>query len=75
MAQPNDKKINSKTNKKKWLLLGVVGVALLLIPRRSSRKDTAYSDNTADIIDKDAKNASAKAQSTQPLDKNTKTAD
>lgn len=75
MAQPNDKKINSKTNKKKWLLLGVVGTALLLIPRRSSRKDTAYSDNAADTTDKDAKNASTKAQSTQPLDKNTKIAD
>lgn len=55
MAQPNDKKINSKTNKKKWLLLGVVGVALLLIPRRSSRNDTVYSDNTADITDKNTK--------------------
>ena len=55
MAQPNDKKINSTTNKKKWLLLGVVGVALLLIPRRSSRNDTVYSDNTADITDKNTK--------------------
>lgn len=55
MAQPNDKKINSTTNKKKWLLLGVVGTALLLIPRRSSRKDTAYSDNAADTTDKNTK--------------------
>ena len=57
MAQPNDKKINSTTNKKKWLLLGVVGVALLLIPRRSSRNDTVYSDNTADTTDKNTKTA------------------
>lgn len=28
-------------NKKKWLLLSVVGSALLLIPRRSSRNSTA----------------------------------
>ena len=30
---------NNRMNKKKWLTLTVVGVALLLIPRRSSRKD------------------------------------
>lgn len=29
-------------NKKKWLLLSVVGSALLLIPRRSSRKSMAH---------------------------------
>ncbi|ALF60153.1 hypothetical protein [Psychrobacter urativorans] len=75
MAQQNDKKISSQLNKKKWLTIGVVGVALLLIPRRSSRKDTAYSDNTADTTDKDTKNASTKAQNTQSIDKNTKTAD
>lgn len=28
------------TNKKKWFVLSVVGTALLLIPRRSSRKGT-----------------------------------
>ena len=29
---------NSNSNKKKWLRLGAVGLALLLIPRRSSLK-------------------------------------
>lgn len=55
MTQQNDKKISRQLNKKKWLLLGVVGTALLLIPRRSSRKDTAYSDKTADTTDKNTK--------------------
>ena len=37
-------KTNSKsTNKKKWLALTAVGAALLLIPRRSSRK-ASYAD-------------------------------
>ena len=37
---------NSNNNKKKWLTLGVVGIALLLIPRRSSLKaDRKLADN------------------------------
>lgn len=32
----SSKNSNSKPSKKKWLALTVVGVALLLIPRRSS---------------------------------------
>ena len=36
----------SNNNKKKWLTLGVVGIALLLIPRRSSLKaDRKLADN------------------------------
>lgn len=34
---------NSPLNKKKWLTLGLVGAALLLIPRRSSR-DTKHNN-------------------------------
>ncbi len=52
-------------NKKKWLTLGVIATALLLIPRRSSRqatpnsnhssnKDTANQPNQAPLNDKDA---------------------
>lgn len=37
---------NSNNNKKKWLTLGAVGIALLLIPRRSSLKaDRNLADN------------------------------
>lgn len=36
----------SNSNKKKWLTLGAVGMALLLIPRRSSLKaDRKITDN------------------------------
>ena len=33
--------------KKKWLALTAVGVALLLIPRRSSRRDNSLGSNNA----------------------------
>ena len=37
---------NNNNNKKKWLTLGAVGMALLLIPRRSSPKaDRNLADN------------------------------
>ncbi|WP_201544740.1 hypothetical protein [Psychrobacter immobilis] len=37
---------NNNNNKNKWLTLGVVGIALLLIPRRSSLKaDRKLADN------------------------------
>lgn len=32
-------------NKKKWLVLGAVATALLIIPRRSSRKTELYNIN------------------------------
>ena len=39
MANQHESRKDSKMNsKKKWLALTAVGVALLLIPRRSSRK-------------------------------------
>lgn len=38
MRNLNSSNINSNSNKKKWLRLGAVGLALLLIPRRSSLK-------------------------------------
>ncbi len=44
---------NKPTLKKKWLALTAVGIALLLIPRRSSRQDSplgtanSVNDNTA----------------------------
>lgn len=47
MTKHNTKKPNRNNNintntssKKKWLTLGLVGAALLLIPRRSSRQDS-----------------------------------
>lgn len=37
---------SNNNNKKKWLTLGAVGIALLLIPRRSSLKaDRNLADN------------------------------
>lgn len=45
MSKPITKKISSDS-KKKWLTLGLVGTALLLIPRRSSRQDTSYSTSS-----------------------------
>ena len=48
MTKNDDKKLsninNSTSNKKKWLTLSLVGAALLLIPRRSSRQDSAPID-------------------------------
>jgi hypothetical protein len=38
----HDHKVNPKTShKKKWLTLALIGGALLLIPRRSSRQDAS----------------------------------
>lgn len=44
MSKPITKKISSDA-KKKWLTLGLVGAALLLIPRRSSRQDSTHEDS------------------------------
>ncbi|WP_182405042.1 hypothetical protein [Psychrobacter sp. GP33] len=44
MTKQDDKKLSDKSNKKKWLTLSLMGVALLLIPRRSSRQDSAPID-------------------------------
>ncbi len=38
-SNDNENSNNKQVNKKKWLALTAVGVALLLIPRRSSRQD------------------------------------
>lgn len=46
MSKTNIKKLNSKAAKK-WLTLGVVAAALLLIPRRSSRQDMMSSKDLA----------------------------
>lgn len=46
--KPIPQKISSNGNKKKWLTLGVIGAALLLIPRRSSRQDMPDSDSLAE---------------------------
>ena len=37
-------------NTKKWLLLSVAATALLLIPRRSSRKDNTKTVNNHDTV-------------------------
>lgn len=44
MTMPNVQPFKSQHQRKKWLMLSVVGVALLLIPRRSSRRDSASID-------------------------------
>ena len=42
---------NSNNRKKKWLRLGAVGLALLLIPRRSSLKaDSKLVDNAENEV-------------------------
>lgn len=41
----NIKHMNKKTDRKKWLVLGAVGTALLLIPRRSSRQVAYISES------------------------------
>lgn len=49
---------NPNKNRKKWLTLSVVGMALLLIPRRSSKKadrklsDEARSNRNDKVTDK-----------------------
>lgn len=49
---------NPNKNRKKWLTLSVVGMALLLIPRRSSKKadrkssDDARSNRNDKVTDK-----------------------
>lgn len=49
---------NPNKNRKKWLTLSVVGMALLLIPRRSSKKadrklsDDAKSNRNDQVTDK-----------------------
>ena len=49
---------NPNKNRKKWLTLSVVGMALLLIPRRSSKKadrklsDDAKSNRNDKVTDK-----------------------
>ncbi|TXD98504.1 hypothetical protein ES754_06260 [Psychrobacter frigidicola] len=59
MSKPVTQPPSSNSNRKKWLALGLVGVGLLLIPRRSSRKDTSYSDNVAN---EELKNEASKAE-------------
>lgn len=39
-------------NTKKWLVLSVTAIALLLIPRRSSRKDNTKIVNNHDTVSK-----------------------
>lgn len=36
---------NKRANKKKWLILGIVSTALLLIPRRSSKQAACNPEN------------------------------
>lgn len=49
-----------KVNKKKLLTLGLTAVALLLIPRRSSRQDAYTNDSYADDIESKDRQATDK---------------
>lgn len=54
--------MTSHTRNKKWLLMGTMATALLLIPRRSSKKaDPILSDssNVPDTLDTNAKEVKA----------------
>lgn len=46
MSKLNDKKSGASATKK-WLTLGVAAMALLLIPRRSSRQDMSNAEDLA----------------------------
>lgn len=54
MTKHDDEKpmslVNS-SNKRKWFTLGLVGAALLLIPRRSSRQDSISVDKNTQSSD------------------------
>ncbi|WP_352339032.1 hypothetical protein [Psychrobacter sp. 16-MNA-CIBAN-0192] len=47
----NTKSSNNKSNKRTWLTLSLVGAALLLIPRRSSRQDSASINMDTNNVD------------------------
>lgn len=49
MNQQPSKITSQPTSKKKWLTLAIVGMGLLLIPRRSSRQDSVHTDNSSAI--------------------------
>lgn len=60
MTKHCDKKLSRNNNintntsgQKKWLTLSLIGAALLLIPRRSSRQDSALIDKEANQEDKE----------------------
>ena len=52
-------------NKKKWLTLGLVGTALLLIPRRSSRQTPPTTEGDLKGPHKDAQPLATDKNSTQ----------
>lgn len=60
---------NPNKNRKKWLTLSVVGMALLLIPRRSSKKadrklsETARETDNKKVTDKVINRANIKDKS------------
>lgn len=64
MSKPDNKKPPSK-NRKKWLTLAVVGSALLLIPRRSSRQDARYNERYKDSSHKATNNEKTSDKSTK----------
>ena len=52
-------------NKKKWLTLGLVGTALLLIPRRSSRQTPPITEGDLKVPHNDAQPLAKDKNSTQ----------
>jgi len=62
-------------NKKKWLTLGLVGTALLLIPRRSSRQTLLTTEGHLQGQHNDTQPLAKDKSSTQTTDSTEKTTD
>lgn len=60
-------------NKRQWLTLGIVGTALALLPRRSSRQATLNANNESETDDIKTKKPQSKSfKSKDSKDKNSK---
>ena len=59
MDKSSNNNSSKQNKKKKWIKLSLIGAALLLIPRRSSRQTSpvAHKQNADDLAKKSADNA------------------
>ena len=60
MNKTMTKKSDGDISKKKWLTLGVVAMVLLLIPRRSSRKDMTVNQISSEDLKDNLKDKTGK---------------